>query len=134
MRLWRIEEPNTRVGPWLSRYRSEAVMRDCPTTGHHPSNGPSVREDCFGDYSNYDAMEGRVCACVSIGQLKAWWFKDYHLELLEKNGFVLAEYEAPEEAVAVGRAQVAVKLDAMRRIADHKPTIAIEDPQLSFSF
>jgi hypothetical protein len=84
----------------------------------------------FDDY-NHDLMEGRVCACVSIGQLKAWWFKDYHLALLEKNGFVLAEYEAHETAVAKGRAQVAVRRDALQLIADHKPTFASGDAQLN---
>jgi hypothetical protein len=131
MKVWRIEDPNG-VGPWMSRHRSGSVLRDCPVTGHHPSNGPDVKRDCWGEeaYDRPDRdelMEGRVCAVRSLGQLKAWWFKDYHLQLLEDNGFVLREFDVPDSEVVEGRAQLAVKRDAMMLIAEHKPTYALQE-------
>lgn len=129
MKVWRIEDPNG-VGPWMSRHRSEQVLRDCPTTGHHPSNGPNVVTDCWGDDAfaqRDDWMEGRVCACRTIRQLKSWWFKDYHLQLLEANGFKLREFEVHETEVVEGRAQCAVKRDALVLVAEYPPTYAVQE-------
>lgn len=130
MKLWRIECPTERIGPWGAIRRTTVTgpdpMGSDPVYDHCPSSGPSVRVDCFdGDWDRGgDEMKDRVCACASIDQLRMW-FKEWHLAHLEAAGFVLVECEAPDEDCAMGAWQVAVRERAMKRVAEHRPTAAL---------
>ncbi len=130
MRVWRMECPDTREGPWTAG-RTDGWRSVEGDGGHHPSNGPGVIPDCFatgGEYIPLETrnrlMEGRVCACKSVRQLTLW-FHAPHIWELANDGYVLAEYEVDETAVGRGSQQCAVTQSEMIHINDHPPTLAL---------
>jgi hypothetical protein len=92
MRVWRIECPDERVGPWRSLRRQKLMGNEKDvifpdSTLHSPSDGPRPVDDT-GRYMQADD----VCVCERLGQLSLW-FHDEHMKALDKAGFVLAEYK-----------------------------------------
>jgi hypothetical protein len=110
MRVWRIECPVDRKGPWRSDRASDFSFERA-SDGHYPGDGPRPCEDV-----GRSIQGDEVCACKSLEQLGRW-FHDEHYAALATRGFVLAEYEA--EPTAEGDWQVLVPRDLIRHVADH---------------
>jgi hypothetical protein len=117
MRVYRVEHPIDRLGPWRSEHRTTAELSY--HEGHHPSDGPSVLTDCFGNWDDR-SMYGRVCACRSLQQLRLW-FRAGHVLDFAGDGFVLAEYEAHDDTPK-GSWQCAPKRADMVHRADRPVT------------
>jgi hypothetical protein len=114
MRVWRIEDPEKRMGPWQSPMRVKAALE--AINGHSPYDGPTPKEDAG---VNLWDQPDRVCACTSPKQL-CKWFHEPHRYLLANAGFVVGEYEAPDDTPCGSWQCVPRKAD-MVHIADHSP-------------
>jgi hypothetical protein len=127
MRVWRVEHPDSRLGPWQ---HSEARDWNIEIDSHVPECLPTVHSDCGYDWARrtrqdscFWSVRDYVCAVSSIKQLLAW-FRPGHLKLLESKGFVVAEYDihAVDLNVLEGSCQVAVKKSELQHIADYAPS------------
>ena len=103
MKVYRVEHPSNSTGPYqsgahygLSGYReihNAMINAHCNHVNDHPTPG----------YENLQ-VEGRVCGCKTLKSLKAW-FGDFLPKLIQL-GFIIKEFDLPEDAVCCGLKQV----------------------------
>lgn len=99
MRIYRVEHPKTRKGPWQHQHRIDHMPRFFPL--------PALV-----------ISESEKCACRSIIQLVKW-FGGYDRKRLHKLGYVLRVYEVSEVTRQDGY-QVAIRIRPYQRaIATH---------------
>jgi len=125
MRLYRIECPTRRCGPWtVTRKPREKSWGWQKINNHSPWTLPGPRDD--GISVSLDRNHKLKCFVEDFAQLREW-FPNPFLHEMEKDGFVLAEYEAPEEKIHIGGHQIVASIEHVHHIGDHKPTIAREN-------
>lgn len=122
MILYRVEHPDTNIGPWQHGGMGSMAFQSCPETGHHPSDGPSPQQDGLG---NLRCAE--KCACVDLDQMRLW-FRPSHVATLEARGFVLRKIKADDHTTRVGGWQAIFHDDTTAERIDTLPVTTLLNP------
>jgi hypothetical protein len=108
-KIYRIENQYG-LGPY--RYGGE-VMRDIAGLDNHgvsnghpaPTNDPPIQRRIISEMARLGSAGGWYCGFKSVTQLLTW-FTEEQLNIMDKYGFRLTTYLAPEDRVLKGDTQV----------------------------
>lgn len=106
MILYRIEKDG--VGPWLGYPHGVYTYRNAVgEDGHDPGSLPGPQ--CNGERGTPLSRhtDAHVFACASVEQVLQWFPDAHGRKAMADVGYKLRVYEAPEDAVLLGRYQVA---------------------------
>lgn len=129
MKIHRIEHVSGEYGPYCMDNPSLAMMSFNYNPNIIRAYHPTVSQDealqkqyqmKFGNPTDWDSVrfDSRFrFGYKSIIQLKNWMFKPSIIELLITRGFVIQEYECPEEKVAMSERQFLFEIAHARKLS-----------------
>lgn len=113
--VYRIEHIENGNGPYNNSKFDMADYHDSMDQIRHPTiNNDSLlnynwRNLRYSRAAHYGWFEDWYFAFSSIEQMRAWFYQDEWLELLDDHGFVLREYEVEDMYFLQGNAQCMLK-------------------------